>query len=252
MHGTITASQTRQVDDDRVKIGRIVEVPVLKIGHRGAPLAAPPNTMAGFRRAAELGCDWVECDCRISNDGVVVLAHDSSVTDSSSNEHVRVSRYTAETLWSFNLGVGEGVPTLTELVEWAKESGIGVLADVKVSGIEREIGDALAPLPNHLKLVAGADEGGRKRFRRLFPDLPLSLTLNRLQTLTIQSHLARLNTQAVTLEQSLLTPSRTARLKADGVLVLAWTVDDIETMIRLKEMGVDGIISNRPDLLAEL
>jgi glycerophosphoryl diester phosphodiesterase len=223
---------------------------VLKIGHRGAPELAPPNTMAGFRRAVEIGCDWVECDCRVSSNGVVVLAHDAICF--ASGVRYRVDRYPAETLASLDLGAGEGVPTLAELVEWASSAGIGVLADVKTSGIERDIGETLAPMPKHLKLVAGADEAGRKRFRELFSDLPLSLTLNRLHAITVRSHLARLDTQAVTLEHSLLTPSRVARLKADGVLVLAWTVDDVATMIRLVETGVDGIISNRPDLLAEL
>jgi glycerophosphoryl diester phosphodiesterase len=54
---------------------------VLKVGYRGAPRVATGNMMASFRAAWEPGCDWVECDCRASADGVAVLAHDDTVTD---------------------------------------------------------------------------------------------------------------------------------------------------------------------------
>jgi len=225
---------------------------MLKIGHRGAPRMAPANTMASFRLAAERGCEWVECDCRAAKDGVIVLAHDPDVTDEKSGRGLRVDRMTAEELALLDLGAGDGVPTLAELVAWAAESGVGVMADVKVGGREREIGEALRPLPNDLRIVAGADEKGRSRFREIFPDLPLSLTVDRLNVVALRNRLTEVDTEAVTLDYPIITPARIRALQSRGIRVFAWTVDDLRTMCRLADMGIDGIISNRPDLLAEL
>lgn len=213
---------------------------------------APANTMAGFRLAVERGCEWVECDCRASRDGIVVLAHDPEVTDEAAGRTVRVDRATAEELAALDLGAGEGVPTLAELALWAAEAGVGVMADVKVGGLEREIAEALSPLPRDLTLVPGADDAGRARFRDLFPDLPLSLSVSRTQIAALRAQLATVDAEAVTLDYPLITPGRIASLHARGLRVYAWTVDDLNTMYRLNAMGVDGIISNRPDLLAEL
>jgi glycerophosphoryl diester phosphodiesterase len=213
---------------------------------------APANTMAGFRLAAERGCEWVECDCRASKDGVVVLAHDPEVTDEAVGRTVRIDRTPAKALFALDLGAGEGVPTLAELSAWAAEHGIGVMADVKVGGLEREIAEALSPLRQELKLVPGADDAGRARFRELFPDLPLSLTVSRTEIAAFRSRLLTVDTEAVTLDYPIVTPGRIMALHARDIRVYAWTVDDLNTMYRLAAMGVDGIISNRPDLLAEL
>ena len=64
--------------------------------------------------------------------------------------------------------------------------------------------------------------------------------------------LPTIDTQAVTWEHPLLDAHRIAALHQRGLRVYAWTVDDLPTMRRLLDDGVDGLISNRPDLLATL
>ncbi len=60
---------------------------MLLTGQRGAPHVAPANTLASFRSPCEAGCDRVECDCRVSADGIVVLAHDAGVVDREGRRH---------------------------------------------------------------------------------------------------------------------------------------------------------------------
>ena len=230
---------------------------IIRVGHRGAPREFPANTLRGFERAAALGCDMVECDIRRAACGSLVLAHDPYVTDSEGRKYV-IAEHPADTLGALDLGAGEGVPLLSALVEWAA-SRCAVMADMKCEGdgVEAAVVHALEPLSNAAKLVPGAGERSRRIFRALDPDLPLSLSIDGMSPdamteAEFQNHLETAGTEAVTWQYPLLTPERIATLHARGFLVFAWTVDDPAIMQRLAEMGVDGIISNRPDLLARV
>ncbi len=231
--------------------------PLHKVGHRGAPREFPANTLRSFRRALELGCTMVECDVRQAADGILVLAHDAHVTDTRGRRY-EISRHPGAELRALDRGAGEGVPALAELAGWAR-GRCAVMADMKCEGggVEAKVVEALAALPPEAKIVPGAGDESRGRFRALDPDLPLSLSLgngarSRLDGSGFERFLAVLDTKAVTWEHPLLTGERIGALHARGVRVFAWTVDDLSTMRRLVQDGADGIISNRADLLQTL
>lgn len=214
--------------------------------------------MAGFRRAFALGCPMVECDIRRSRDGALVLAHDSHVTDKAGIRY-DIDQADDATLASLDLGAGEGVPSLRDLVNWAAESGAAIMADMKTSGngVEVEVARQLAPLPPAQKIVPGAGEEARRLFRAADPELPLSLSLgkndlNDERYARVLSEYEALCFGAVTWEWPLLTQERIAELHAAGLRVFAWTVDDPDVMQRLADWGVDGIISNRAEIVANL
>lgn len=228
-----------------------------KVGHRGTPLELPPNTMRGFARAVERGCDMVECDVRLAADGALMLAHDPHVTDMAGRRH-EISAATSAALQGLDLGAGEGVPTLPQLVAWA-QGRCAVMADMKCEGdaVEANVVAALAPLPPTQKIVPGAGAASRRRLRNLDSTLPLALSLgpeaqDDLVGAGLETLLRTLDAGAVSWHYSLLDPARIARLHAQGVAVYAWTVDDPAIMQRLLAAGVDGIISNRADLLQQL
>ncbi len=228
-----------------------------RVGHRGAPFAFPANTLKSFEHAVALGCTMVECDIRPAMDGVLVLAHDDSVTDSGGDRYL-VEERDSEFLASLDLGAGEGVPTLQGLVEWAL-GRCAVMADMKCegSGVEERVAEILAPLSPEFKIVPGAGAESRAIFRSIDRSLPLSLSLDvsyasLLPAENLGEQVAGLNVQAVTWQHPLLTPQRIEALHAHGLQVFAWTVDDFEVQRRLRDWGVDGIISNRADLLQKL
>ena len=227
---------------------------MIKIGHRGAPQEFPANTMKSFQRAIELGCDMVECDIRISCDGILVLAHDEVVKDVAGNIlEITASPFNA--LSCLDLGAGEGVPALQELVDWAVNR-CSVMADMKCEGggLERKVVEALSKLPSSQKIVPGAEKRSRDVFRKYDPDIPLSLSLNSFDMDEAEFNviLDNLDTKAVTWHHSLLTELRVKELRLRNIKVYAWTVDDISVMIQLQQFGVDGIISNRPELFGRL
>jgi len=221
-----------------------------RIGHRGYPYAFPPNTMRGFAEAVALGCDMVECDVRLSADGILVLSHDPEVTAGDGKIYV-TTEHAASELASLDLGQGEGVPTLTDLTAWAC-GRCGVMADMKCEGapVEEMVVEALRLLPRASKIVPGAAAESRHRFREIDPTLPISLSIGPGELGDFETLLPAIDTEAVTWHHSLLDAERVQALHSRGLIVYAWTVDKSETMRRLLEAGVDGIISNRADLLA--
>jgi glycerophosphoryl diester phosphodiesterase len=228
-----------------------------RVGHRGAPKEFPANTLRSFQRAVALGATMVECDVRQAAGGVLVLAHDADVTDAQGRTYA-VREHDSGFLRHLDLGAGEGVPTLAELVDWA-QGKCAVMADMKCEGegIERLVVETLAPLAPASKLAPGAGEASRARFRALDPAFPLSLSLGsaekyRLEETEFEAVLDGLDTDDVTWVWPMLTAERIARLHERGIRVYAWTVDDLPTMRQLRSAGVDGIISNRPDLLAQV
>ncbi|TMJ57189.1 MAG: glycerophosphodiester phosphodiesterase, partial [Alphaproteobacteria bacterium] len=97
------------------------------IGHRGAAARAPENTLAGLRRARELGCAWVEFDVRLTGDGALVLCHDGRL-ERTSTGHGRVSAQTLAAIRRCDAGgwfapefAGEIVPSLDEALELASK-----------------------------------------------------------------------------------------------------------------------------------
>jgi glycerophosphoryl diester phosphodiesterase len=85
-------------------------------GHRGAPAEYPENTLAGFRRALELGVEGIELDVHLSKDGVPVVIHDETV-DRTTNGTGAVADLTVEELRKLDAGDGEYVPTLAEVLD---------------------------------------------------------------------------------------------------------------------------------------
>jgi len=213
--------------------------------------------MRSFQHAIELGCTMVECDIRQAADGPLVLAHDPHVRAADGTVY-EIGRHTSADLAAIDLGAGEGVPLLTDLVSWA-QGRCRVMADMKCegNGVEVMVAEALSPLSPADKIVPGAGAASRERFRASDPTLPLSFSLgghhpDDMTAAQFQTYLATLTTDAVTWQYPLLTAERIAALHARNLRVFAWTVDDAESMHRLLSDGVDGIISNRADLLIQL
>ncbi|MFI4986686.1 MAG: glycerophosphodiester phosphodiesterase family protein, partial [Alphaproteobacteria bacterium] len=121
------------------------------IGHRGAALRAPENTLAGFRKAAALGCRWVEFDVRLSLDDVAVVFHDDRlerVTGSSGP----IGGTPFSTLKALDAGSffapdykGEAIPSLEETLLLLRGLGLAFDLELKADpGRERALAEVAA------------------------------------------------------------------------------------------------------------
>jgi glycerophosphoryl diester phosphodiesterase len=260
---------------------------VIRVGHRGAAAHAPGNTWASFRRAIEIGVDMIEVDVRRSGDGHLVLAHDETLPGPAGEAEcgggpgsaldganpctvqdaptrrwrdppgplpVVVAESSLSTLRALDLGGGERLVTLSEAIHGLRGQ-CALMIDLKGEGFERELVAAIREggLSPSEVVIPGGTEPSRRAIRALDPGLPLSLSLDgRAESRLSPEFLEGIDTDAVTWHHRLITPERVARLRARGLTVYAWTVDDLETMRRVHDAGVDGIITNRPELFREM
>jgi glycerophosphoryl diester phosphodiesterase len=117
-------------------VGRSLPPPRI-IGHRGAAASAPENTLAGFRKARELGAAWVEFDVQATRDGCAILMHDARLERTTDGFGV-VSDQSARDIERLDAGRwfgakfrGEAVPRLDAALALLAELDMGAVIEVK-------------------------------------------------------------------------------------------------------------------------
>jgi glycerophosphoryl diester phosphodiesterase len=230
------------------------------IGHRGASAAFPENTLAAFDGAADLGADWVELDVHRSADGVAVVHHDATLPDGRDLRTVVVA------------DLPPSVPTLAAALARCRERDLGVNVEIKSDPREPGFDDsyevvdvALAAMAD---LASGADEplgDGSARFlvtsfdpgcldavraRSAFATGQLAFDIRDVDALLERA--AAAGHATVNPWDPFVDASFVERAHGAGLRVFPWTVDDPARMQALVGFGVDGIITNVPDVLRAL
>ena len=237
------------------------------IAHRGASHLAPENTLSAVRSALALGADVVEVDVRRTADGALVLVHDATLARTTDAVRVlpsrapwRVQDLTLAEIRSLDAGswksssfAGEVVPTLEEAWEVMARAGKGLLVEVKepgtYPGIERDVGR----LVHERRLGEGGglvvQSFDLRAMNRLAHDVP-GLPVGVLAPVPAR-RLPALATWASYLNphHRLVDEAYVGRVHDAGMRCLPWTVDSPRRIRTLLRHGVDGVISNRPDLL---
>ncbi len=227
------------------------------VSHAACGGHAPENTLAGIRKALDLGADGIEIDVHATADGVPVLLHDDTVertTDGTGEINgltlAEARRLDAGARQYEGRFAGERIPTLAEVLDLTK--GRCLLAiEVKQAAIEelvlaavRDAG-ALGDCTVHSfnPYVVG-------RFRSLEPRLPCALLtpgVNVKDWAEFYGFALSLNAQAVSVGHWVATPEVVRLAHLRSLTFFAWTADEESDMRRLVDCGVDAIITNLPD-----
>ncbi|MHA1909232.1 MAG: glycerophosphodiester phosphodiesterase [Candidatus Thorarchaeota archaeon] len=218
----------------------------LVIGHRGAPNVSPENTLQSFESAIQLGADMFELDLQESSDGHLVIIHDYHVERISDHKGM-VSNLSLKELQSIDLGNGAFIPTLEEVLD-AFKGRIGINIDIKVLGIESKI----------LDMVADRDMMNDVIFSSFFygilaelKEIDLNATTAVLYEKVLDDPIAYaldLGASAINPSYLLIEPHIIEQAHQNNLQVYPWTVNDEDNMTKLIKMGVDGIITNSPDV----
>ncbi len=241
----------------------------LPMAHRGG--AALPgmehleNTMAAFRAATDLGYRYLETDVHASADGVVYAFHDldlSRLTGSPEEIATLPSAQVDAVRLGAERGDSEPIPRLETLLEELPDTRLNI--DVKS---DHALEPTLRTLREHdaLDRVCLASFSGRRlrRIRELAPQVatstgPLEVAAVRLgPTRGFRAHTVRAGAQCLQVPVrrgpiTVVTAGFVARAHALGLQVHVWTVDDPAEMRSLLGIGVDGIVTDRPDVLKDV
>ena len=243
----------------------------IAMAHRGSMLLWPENTMTAFQNAVDLGYRYLETDLQISRDGVLVAFHDD-ILDRTTDGKGLVSNRTVEELKQLDAahgfaiggeysyrGRGIRIPTLEELVTTYPDHIFTL--DLKSDGMEEALVDIIRKLNLWNRVVVGSFRGARlRRFRRLV-DRPVAMSAGPAETIRFVTaanlripYRPRWDSLQVPVRQGIkLVSSRTVRAaKSAGVPLIVWTINDRTEMEALLNLGVDGIITDRPDLLRQV
>ncbi|WP_432867009.1 glycerophosphodiester phosphodiesterase [Microbispora rosea] len=241
----------------------------LVVAHRGASAYAPENTVAAFELARDRGADKFELDVQETEDHRLVLMHDTTLGRTSDVEEVfpgrapwRIGEFTLAEIRRLDAGswfsrkyAGEAVPTLGEALRAMRDSGLGLLLEIKeprlYPGIEARVAEEIGrdPAWRGRIVVQSFDWNSMRRFHGLMPRVPIGL----LGTPRIAElpGLARFADQ-INPPYADVTAEYVRRVHRLRMKVLAWTVDDPAAVRRLIGAGVDGVITNKPDVVHEL
>ncbi|HEV2146475.1 MAG TPA: glycerophosphodiester phosphodiesterase [Longimicrobiaceae bacterium] len=244
------------------------------MAHRGGSLLAPENTLEAFRRALEWWrADVLEVDVQPTADGDVVVFHDATVdrtTDGSGPvaglrlEEIRRLdggfRFTADGGRSFPFrGRGVRIATLEELLRAFPDARVNV--EIKDRRAQRRVWETVHDLRATGRVLIAA---GHRANRSLFGDYPGPTSASGeemkafyLHHLTHTTRFWRPPVDAFQMPEryggvQVLTPRFLREVQARNVAVHVWTVDEEADMRRLLRLGVDGIVTDRPDRLARV
>ncbi len=220
----------------------------LNIGHRGAADLEPENTLRSFCRAAAEGADAIELDLRLTRDGRLVVLHDADV-DRTTNGSGPVAEMTLHELKRLDAGLGERVPTFEEVLE---ATGLPIHAELKVVEAAGPLADSILEqrLAGRIVPISFYPEALRQTKLSL-PDLPVGLILRGAPP-NLAAEARSVDATYVSLEAAYLDKATVEHCQRAGLRVNTWTVNEPEEMRRTLETGVDGIVTDRPNLLANL
>jgi glycerophosphoryl diester phosphodiesterase len=236
----------------------------LAFAHRGFSITGCENSLAAFRGAVELGFAYVETDVRTTRDGVLMAFHDDTL-DRVTDGLGPINSLTAAELKRVRIGGVEPIPTMDELLsEWP---------DLKINIDVKDLAgaDLLAQLIERHRahdrvLVASFSDRRRLRvLRRLTRPAASSAGVLAIALLKLLGPLglSRFVVARLGPIHCVQVPARTRFLKVvtarfvrrchrAGLQVHVWTVNDAPAMRELLDMGVDGIMTDRADILAEV
>ncbi len=219
----------------------------MNIGHRGAAGLEPENTLRSFTRATAEGADAVELDLRLTRDERLVVLHDATV-DRTTDGSGPAASMTLEELKRFDAGLGERVPAFEEVLE---VTDLPIYAELKVVEAAGHLAACIRErgLAGRITPISFLPEA-LHRIKQSLPDLAVGLVVS--GTLADPTSALRVGAALVSLEAAHLNAEFVESCRQAGLRVTAWTVNEPEEMQRIIRMKVNGIVTDRPDLLAGL
>lgn len=252
----------------------------LVIAHQGGDRLWPGNTLYAFERAVDIGADVLEMDAHITKDSYIVLMHDEEVDRTTDGTGLvedltlaELRELDAAHTWTTDEGKtfpyrGQDiqVPTLEEVFQRFPQMRYLIEIKLTENPIETPLCDLIRAHKMQEKvMIASFHDEAMQRFRETCPEVATSASRGEVTRFVLLGKAFLSGLTAPQYEsiqppydprQSMNIPIMTERFireaHAKNIRVEPWTVDDPELMKKYIEWGVDGIITDRPDLMIEV
>ncbi|MEW6233187.1 MAG: glycerophosphodiester phosphodiesterase family protein [Chloroflexota bacterium] len=245
----------------------------LIVAHRGGAALAPENTLAAFENALRIGVDMVELDVHLSLDGAVVVMHDSDLSRTTDGKG-RVGELPLDELLRLNAAAtfrgpsfgSQAVPTLADVLRLVKDKA-GAQIEIKTvdgkryPGIEEKVLAKVAEygMTDNVVIIS-FDFETIKTARALNPRVATGALASREYFLRrplerpekIMEDIFSLKADYFMPQYSYASDALVQAAHKTGIKVGVWTVNDETAMAKMRDLGVDAITSDRPDLLKEV
>ncbi len=227
----------------------------LAFAHRGGALETIENSMEAFTYAVNLGYRYLETDVHVTADGVVVAFHDQDLQRSCGLEGT-IDTYTWADLRAARVNGSGQIPMLEELLEAFPEARLNI--DAKSDQVGPGLATALRRHDALHRVCIGSFSDRRlvNLRRDLGPGLCTSLGPAQVASLRVAARPVgkgyAAQVPAVHRKITVVTPRFVETAHRYGIAVHVWTIDEATEMRRLLEMGVDGIMTDRPSLLKQV
>ncbi|MFW9919896.1 MAG: glycerophosphodiester phosphodiesterase [Candidatus Thorarchaeota archaeon] len=222
----------------------------LVIGHRGAPKVALENTLQSFQAAIAMSVDMFELDVQMSADGRLVVFHDYDFVRLANDERM-LSDLTYSDIKKINIGGGASAPLLEEVLELAKGR-----AQVNIEIKSPDVEEVLLHVVKEKGMLddiifSSFFHGFLTIIREIEPRARIGLLYNQ-PIENVVEYAKGLDADAINPLYLTVEPSIVEEAHAQKLNVYPWTVNTQETMVELIKMGVDGIITDVPDICFEV
>jgi glycerophosphoryl diester phosphodiesterase len=235
---------------------------VLAFAHRGGDgspeIHGLENTLTAFRHAVSMGYRYLETDVHATRDGVLLAFHDA-VLDRVTDRSGEIARMSYAEVKQARIGGVEHIPTMAELFEACPGARFNI--DIKSDGAIRPLVDLLAARDAGPRVLVGSWSGRRlNEFRRLTGGqvatsaAPLEIALFVVLPARVADRLTGRHVLALQIPYrrgplTVASARFVRRMHSVGKHVHVWTIDDPAEMNELLDRGVDGLMTDRTDIL---
>ncbi|WP_191601551.1 glycerophosphoryl diester phosphodiesterase [Marinomonas algicola] len=228
------------------------------VGHRGAALLAPENTLAAIKAAADAGAQWVEIDVYLVADGGLVIFHDDTL-ERCTNGAGATAQSTVPYIKGLDAGAwfsdefkGETVPTLVEALTYIQSLDLGLNLEIKFEqdNVDAIVPGVLAELDAHWKdndklIISSFNKFALEMCSQLAPIRHLAQLYDAIPA-SWQEDLEYIKAYSVHCDYSQLTEPQAKAIKAAGYKLLCYTANTVEQVSDHWHWGMDAVITDDP------
>lgn len=220
---------------------------LLKVGHRGACGYEPDNTIRSFTKAIACGVDMIELDVHICKSGELVVFHDTKIDPGG-----YIADKTLQELQSIDIGKGESVPTLSQVLDLIAPTHIIINIELKGKGTAHAVASLIKTYIQNKKysydrfVVTSFDHYALDLFHTLCPDVALGAIISGIP-IGLAEFGQRAQAQYIIADYTCINQALIDDAHARGIKIIVYTVNDYDDIVFMKTLGIDGIISDFPD-----